>query len=221
MVIRPTERAGVYQDGTWLYTRNAVPGVAVYGERLVSVDGDEYRAWDATRSKCAAYLRRGGRHWPFRPSSSVLYLGAGTGTTLSHLSDICREGTLVAVEISPRAFRELLSVAERRTNILPILADASKPGTYRAHIRSVDVLYQDVAQRDQVGIFLKNASEFLSPGGVGMLIVKARSTDVAANPSKIYAAAERKLQDAGFEIVDRRSLEPFEEDHAVFVVRRR
>jgi fibrillarin-like pre-rRNA processing protein len=221
MVIRPTGRSGVYQDGTWLYTRNAVPGVAVYGEFLVSGEGDEYRRWDAYRSKCAAYLKRGGRVWPFRASSSVLYLGAGTGTTVSHLADICQDGSLVAVEISPRAFRELLVVAERRRNVIPILADASKPETYRTHVRPVDVIYQDVAQRDQVGIFLKNVSAFLSPHGIGMLIVKARSTDVAREPAKIYASAEGTLRDSGFDILDRRSLDPFEADHAALVIRKR
>lgn len=220
MAIRGTQWEGVYADGTWLYTRNLVPGVAVYGEALIHDRADEFRRWDANRSKCAAYLKRGGRHWPFRASSSVLYLGAGTGTTVSHLSDICRQGNLVAVEISPRAFRDLISLAERRVNLIPVLGDASKPETYRTHVRAIDVLYQDVAQRDQVGIFLKNAA-FLPSSGLGMLIVKARSMDVAAAPSKIYVSVEAALRRGGFDIMDRRTLEPFETDHAAFVVRRR
>jgi len=211
----------VYTDGARLYTRNLVPGVAVYGERLVAQEGVEYREWDRRRSKLAALLGKGVGVFPFGKRTDVLYLGAAQGTTVSHLSDICADGTIYAVEVSRRAFQKLLDLSERRHGVMPILADAEHPDTYERLVPPVDVVYQDVAQRDQVGIFLKNASEFLSPGGVGMLIVKARSTDVAANPSKIYAAAERKLQDAGFEIVDRRSLEPFEEDHAVFVVRRR
>ena len=220
MAVRPTDWEGVYSDKRWLLTRNLVPGVAVYGESLLREGEHEYRRWDANRSKLAAYLKCGGRVWPFRSSSSVLYLGAGAGTTVSHISDICDRGTIVAIEVSSRAFRNLLSVAERRMNVIPVLGDASKPETYRSHVREVDVLYQDVAQRDQDAIFLRN-TEFLREGGVGMLMVKARSADVAAEPARIYAHIEGILRERGFAILDRRALDPFEADHAALVVRKR
>src|SRR5207302_250123 len=89
---------GVSTDGPWLLTRNRVSGVSVYGESLPREGGTEYRRWDANRSKLAAYLRCGGRVWGFRGDASVLYLGAGSGTTASHVSDICREGTITAIE---------------------------------------------------------------------------------------------------------------------------
>lgn len=219
MAIRETPQAGVYTDGVWLYTRNLVPGKAVYGEGLTAQDGIEYRKWDATRSKLAAYLKVGGRVWPFHASSSVLYLGAGSGTTVSHLSDICAKGSVVAIEISPRVFRDLVSVAETRPNLNPVLGDAGRPETYRMHVPVVDVLYQDVAQRDQETIFLRNL-EFLKSGGSGMLMVKARSVDVAARPSDIYEHARRSLARQGLEIRDLRALGPFEQDHAAIVVRK-
>ena len=218
MAIRPTELAGVSTDGAWLYTRNLDPGHAVYGEGLVVDQGAEYRKWDATRSKLAAYLKRGGRVWPFRPTTTILYLGAGSGTTASHLSDLCPQGSVVAVEIAPRVFRDLVTVAERRPNLIPILADAAAPDTYRSHVGSVDVLYQDVAQRDQEAIFLRNLG-FLHPGGVAFLVVKARSVDVAAKPADVYATARDRLSRGGCEILDLRSLDPFEADHAMIVVR--
>lgn len=220
MAVRPTEWEGVYADDGWLLTRNLVPGVAVYREGLVQEGGREYRRWDANRSKLAAYLKSGGRVWPFRSTSSVLYLGGGTGTTVSHLSDVCDRGTIVVVEVSSRAFRDLLSVAERRTNLIPVLGDASKPETYRGHVREVDVVYQDVAQRDQEEIFLRNL-EFLRNDGVGILMIKARSVNVAAEPSRIYGSIERALRERGLEVLDRRSLEPFEADHAGLIVRKR
>lgn len=220
MVIRETPHAGVYTDGSWLYTRNLVPGTAVYGEGLVVQDGLEYRKWDAARSKLSAYLKLGGRIWPFRASSSILYLGAGSGTTVSHISDVCSQGTLVAVEVSPRVFRDLVSVAERRPNVLPVLGDAKRPETYRHHVPGVDVLYQDVAQRDQGAIFLRNM-EFVRTGGSGFLMVKARSVDVAARPSDIYKRARDALARRELDVVDVRTLDPFEEDHAAIVVRKR
>ncbi len=220
MSIRPTGVEGVYTDGVWLFTRNLVPGKAVYGERLVRDADGEYRKWDATRSKLAAYLKRGGRVWPFRSSSSVLYLGAGSGTTVSHVSDVCAGGNIVAIEISPRSFRDLVSVAEDRPNLIPILADATQPKTYRGHLNHIDIVYQDVAQRDQEGIFLRNLG-FLRPGGVGFLMVKARSVDVAARPSAVYSRIREALVRDGLEVLDLRELGPFETDHAALVVRKR
>ncbi len=220
MSIRPTDAQGVYTDGVWLFTRNLVPGKAVYGEGLVRDADVEYRKWDATRSKLVAYLKRGGRVWPFRPSSAVLYLGAGSGTTVSHVSDVCDAGSIVAIEISPRSFRDLVSVAESRPNLIPILADAMQPQTYRGHLTHIDIVYQDVAQRDQEGIFLRNL-DFLRPGGVGFLMVKARSVDVAARPSDVYAEIREALVRDGLEVLDLRELAPFETDHAALVVRKR
>ena len=219
MAIRPTRWEGVFADGPWLLTRNLVPGVAVYGESLPEDGGVEYRRWDANRSKLAAYLRSGGLQWPFRPETAILYLGAGSGTTVSHLSDVCVRGSITAVERSSRSFRDLLTLAERRTNLMPVFGDARKPESYGARVGIVDVLYQDVAQRDQGLIFLQNAS-FLRAGGTGFLMIKARSHDVAAEPRKVYAAIRKEAQAAGLEILDIRALDPFEADHAALVVRK-
>ena len=220
MPVRSTEWEGVYSDGPWLLTRNLVPGAVVYGEGLLRSGDEEFRRWDANRSKLAAYLKIGGRMWPFRTASSVLYLGAGTGTTVSHVSDVCVDGMIIAVEISPRTFRDLLALAERRPNLLPVLGDAAKPESYGGRIGSVDVLYQDVAQRDQERIFLQNL-EFLRVGGTGFLMVKARSVDVAVSPAKVYESTRRALLEAGLEVVDLRTLDPFQADHAALVVRKR
>ncbi len=220
MDLQPTAQSGVYTDGAWLYTRSLVPGRVVYGETVLRDHGVEYRSWDANRSKLAAYLKRGGRVWPFTPSSAVLYLGAGSGTTVSHVSDLCPRGTIVAVEISPRVFRDLVTVAESRPNLVPVLADATRPDTYASHAGTVDVLYQDVAQRDQVGIFLRN-ERCLRSGGVGWLMLKARSVDSAARPPDVYAESGEALRNAGFDILDERPLAPYQEDHCAFVVRKR
>ncbi|MGI0149547.1 MAG: fibrillarin-like rRNA/tRNA 2'-O-methyltransferase, partial [Thermoplasmata archaeon] len=140
MAIRATEWEGVYTDGPWLLTRNLVPGVSVYGESLPREGAVEYRRWDANRSKLAAYLRSGGRIWRFRNTVSILYLGAGSGTTVSHLSDVTSRGTITAVEISSRSFRDLLTLAEARPNIVPILGDAAKPESYGSRTGPVDVI---------------------------------------------------------------------------------
>ena len=217
--VRSTEWEGVYADGRWLLTPNLVPGAVVYGEGLVREKGREFRRWDANRSKLAAYLKRGGRVWPFRRRSSVLYLGAGSGTTASHVSDVCAEGTVTAIEISPRSFRDLLVLSEKRPNLVPILGDASKPESYGGRVGSVDVLYQDVAQRDQDGIFLRNL-DLVRSGGIGFLMVKARSADVSASPPAVFDSTKRTLSEAGIEVIDFRILEPFQADHGAVVVQK-
>ena len=62
----------------------------------------------------------------------VLYLGAASGTTVSHVSDIVGpEGLVYAVEFSHRSGRDLINVAKKRTNIIPIIEDARHPHKYR------------------------------------------------------------------------------------------
>lgn len=67
-----------------------------------------------------------------KPGYKVLYLGAASGTTVSHVSDIVGpEGCVYAVEFSQRSGRDLLGVAKKRTNIIPIIEDARHPHKYR------------------------------------------------------------------------------------------
>ncbi|TLZ71193.1 MAG: fibrillarin-like rRNA/tRNA 2'-O-methyltransferase [Methanobacteriota archaeon] len=219
MSVQPTKWEGVYSEGPWLLTRNLVPGATVYGEGLVQSGHDEFRRWDANRSKLAAYLKCGGHSWEFREEASVLYLGAGSGTTVSHVSDICRRGTITAVEVASRSFRDLLALAEARKNLVPVLGDATNPESYASHVGFVDILYQDVAQRDQEGIFLKNLA-LVRAGGFGYLMIKARSQDVAAAPSRVFDAAKRTVVGAGHKPVDLRILSPFQADHAALVVQK-
>jgi len=205
-----------------LATKNLVPGVKVYGEKLARIQGHEYRDWSARRSKLSAYLMRGGRH--FRPTGSedVLYLGAASGTTVSHLSDLLPTGRVFAVEFSARPFRDLLQVASQRTNLVPILSDASRPEPYAPYLlHRVPILYQDIAQRNQAHLFAENARRFLAQKGLGFLAIKARSINVAQPPRSIYEAVKRDLSARNLDVVETVELDPYETDHAMVVVRAR
>ena len=215
--LRPSKYTGVLTDERDFFTPNLVPGVQVYGEKLLGFGGREYRRWNPHRSKLAALMHKGSPVWPFNEKTDVLYLGAASGTTASHISDICTAGRVFCVEISPRVFRKLLDVAALRANMTPFLGDASHPETYRKFVSPVDVVYQDIAQRDQVSIYVKNTS-LLKPGGHGFLVVKARSIDVAAKPTEIFRNVERELTDEGVQVLGTVNLDPFEKDHAVVVV---
>jgi fibrillarin-like pre-rRNA processing protein len=197
---------------------NRDPGHKVYGEDLVSAGGAEYRAWDPRRSKLAAALLNGLDSFPFTPASRVLYLGAASGTTPSHVSDIARDGQVFCVEIAPRPFRDLVGLCERRRNMHPILADASKPSGYAPIVQSVDVVYQDISQKDQVGILHKNLEALPPSTGTAILMVKARSIDVSANPAKIFAKVESQLIELGYGVEERVDLSPHEKDHEAMVV---
>jgi fibrillarin-like pre-rRNA processing protein len=211
--------AGLHEDKGFLWTENKVPGHAVYGERLRKAGGREYRNWNPFRSKVAALARQAPDTPWFGPRDDILYLGAASGTTVSHVSDLT-SGTVYAVEFSPRAVRDLLWNVEPRPNVVPILEDAGAPERYAAYLaQPVAALVQDVAQRHQVEIFLRNLP-FLRPGGLGMLFVKARSINVSQPPEAIYAEVARRLQEAGLRIERQVDLEPFEKDHRAFVVRK-
>lgn len=63
-------------------------------------------------------------------------MGAASGTTVSHVSDIVgKEGVVYAVEFSHRSGRDLVNMAKKRTNVVPIIADARKPLEYRILVK--------------------------------------------------------------------------------------
>ncbi|MEM1822892.1 MAG: fibrillarin-like rRNA/tRNA 2'-O-methyltransferase, partial [Candidatus Hadarchaeales archaeon] len=113
----------------------------------------------------------------------------------------------------------LLSLCARRPNMIPILADARNPASYAPLVREADVIYQDVAQPDQVDIMLKNASMFLKKDGYILLALKARSIDVTKEPREIFRDEIERL-DKEMEILDMKILDPFEKDHAMFVLQK-
>jgi len=217
-LIRETEHPGVFTDGDRLYTRNLRPGTRVYGERLQVSKGVEYREWIPSRSKLAAFLKLGGKRFPLRTDSRVLYLGAASGTTASHVADIAREGVVYCVEFSPRAFRDLVAVCDQRRNMIPILADASQPSTYDFAVEGVEMIYQDVAQRGQAAILIKNMKAF--DIGDGMLALKSRSENVSLPPKKVYETAVSWMRSQGLGVHEILPLDPLERDHAMMVVSR-
>jgi fibrillarin-like pre-rRNA processing protein len=208
---------GVFTDGRRIFTINAVPGRSVYGEKLVRQGSTEFREWDPFRSKLCGAIKKGLKTFPFSKESKVLYLGASTGTTISHLSDIMYEGEIYGIEVSPLMGERLMELAERRTNIIPVMADARHVSEY-AEIPEVDAVYQDVAQPDQDRILAMNAKKFLKKGGIAMLCVKSQSIDVTMDPKKVFAIVEKNLSN-DFEIIEKFYLEPYDKEHEFLVLR--
>ena len=157
-------------DRRTLWTLNAVPGTDVYGESLRRFSGHEHRRWDPNRSKLGAGMLRT-RGAPERllptPGETVLYLGAGHGTSVSHLYDhLCGEanrlkGRLVCVDLAPRCLRDLTFMAAKRPGLVPVLGDARQLAAWGVLLpKQVPWLFQDVAQAGQVDIFLAACKRF-------------------------------------------------------------
>jgi len=211
------------EDGSKrLATKNLAPGHQVYGERLVRFQGVEYRVWDAFRSKLAAAILKGLETVPIQPSHKVLYLGAASGTTASHVSDIVGEkGYVYCIEFAARSIRDLVNnVCTYRMNMSPILADARFPEHYSALVEKVDDIYCDIAQPEQAKVLADNADLFLINQGWIMLAVKAQSIDVTKKPSDVYREEMRTLKKRGFKIEQVVQLEPYDRAHAMIVAKK-
>ena len=212
------------EDGAQrLATKNLAPGRNVYGERLIHYGGVEYRVWDAFRSKLAGAILKGLKTVPIKPTHKVLYLGAASGTTPSHVSDIVGEkGHVYCVEFASRSIRDLVdNVCEYRFNMSPILEDARFPEKYRMFIQGkADDIYCDIAQPEQAKVLADNADVFLAKSGWVILAIKAQSIDVTRDPSDVYRSEMRVLEKRGFRIEEMVNLEPYDKAHAMIAAQR-
>jgi fibrillarin-like pre-rRNA processing protein len=206
-----------------LATKSFAPGKSVYGERLVRFEGVEYRVWDAFRSKLAGAIWKGLKTVPVIPGHKMLYLGAASGTTPSHISDIVgEEGHVYCIEFAQRSLRDLVAnVIVNRSNMSPFLADARMPQKYAMYIsEKVDEVYCDIAQPEQAKVLADNADVFLKAGGWVLLAVKSQSIDVTRPPAEVYEMEARVLENRGFRVEQIVDLEPYDIAHAMIVAQR-
>ncbi|MAE78527.1 MAG: fibrillin [Euryarchaeota archaeon] len=221
----------VMKDGRTLWTLNAVPKTTVYGESLRNFSGTEFRRWDPTRSKLGAALVRTRRAPELllpEEGTTVLYLGAGHGTSISHLHDhLCGaendlSGRLVAVDLAPRCLRELTHMAKSRPGLVPVLGDARKHAAWGVLLpRKVNWLFQDVAQAGQVDIFIAACRRFLERNGTGLLSLKAASERwTGEGEEALFTSVEQTLESSGFEVEERIELAGYEDNHVLFAVRK-
>lgn len=226
VIIEPHRHAGVFVargKEDLLVTKNLVPGESVYGEKRVAIDGPtgkdeiatkiEYRVWNPFRSKLAAGILGGLDHIHIKPGAKVLYLGAASGTSVSHVADIVgQEGIVYAVEFSHRSGRDLINMAKKRTNVIPLVEDARHPMKYRMLVGMVDVIFADVAQPDQARIIALNAHLFLKNGGGIVISIKANCIDSTINAETVFAREVQKLREERIKPMEQITLEPYERD---------
>ncbi|EMR08193.1 rRNA 2'-O-methyltransferase fibrillarin [Pneumocystis murina B123] len=225
VIIEPHRHPGVFVargKEDFLVTKNLVPGESVYGEKRISVEADgkktEYRVWNPFRSKLAAGILGGLDEIYIRPGSKVLYLGAASGTSVSHVADVVGpEGLVYAVEFSHRSGRDLLHMAQKRTNVIPIIEDARHPQKYRMLVGMVDTVFADVAQPDQARIIALNAHTFLKNSGGIVISIKANCIDSTVEAATVFAREVKKLQEERIKPQEQLTLEPYERDHCIVV----
>jgi fibrillarin-like pre-rRNA processing protein len=211
------------EDGSRkLATKNLATGNSVYGERLLKFEGTEYRVWEPFRSKLAAGILKGLKTVPICLEQKVLYLGAASGTTPSHVSDIVGEnGHVYCVEFASRSLRDLVNnVVAFRYNMSPILGDARLPESYSMLVEQVSCIYCDVAQPEQAKLLADNADMFLPSGGWVMLAIKSQSIDVTKDPQEVFRKETAILESRGFSVKQTVGLEPFDKAHVMVVAQK-
>jgi len=223
MNITKTQYQGIFQvqnNKRYLATKNITQKKTFFNEKTFLENNVEYREFSPFRSKLAAAIVKKISLIPIKEGSKILYLGAAHGYTASYISDIVKEnGIIFCLDFAPRVVRDLLFVCEERKNMIPILANANKPESYKNRITEVDIIYQDIAQKNQVDILLKNL-QFLKPKGYVLIAIKSRSIDVTKSPQKIYKDVEEKLKEK-LKIIDKKELDPFEKDHCLFICQKK
>ena len=204
-----------------LYSKNLVPGNKVYGERIITFKGEEYREWDPFRSKLAAMILEKPSLEFLTKDLSCLYLGASSGTTISHLSDIVYEGVIYGVEFAERSMRQLIQNTDKRNNIVPILGNANFPESYANSIFTpIDLVYQDIAQPNQAQIAIENCNYYLKNDGFLILAIKSQSIDSVQKSEKIYIQEKKILEKAGYVIIDSINIHKYAANHIILTVQK-
>lgn len=210
-----------YKDKLIPITKNLVPNFNVYGEDFITIDDQEWRTWDPYRSKFSAALMSKMKKLPQLANKSVLYLGAASGTTPSHFSDIIGlKGRLFALEFSKRVAKKLYEVASVRENMIPLVKDARYPESYSEFVfEEVEIIFQDISQADQTHIFARNVQSFLKSDGIAIISIKSQSIDSSKRPKEVFREQERILEkEFGFNIIERKSIERFEKAHSIIIL---
>nr|BAS01401.1 fibrillarin like-protein [Lotharella vacuolata] len=203
-----------------LVTLNKTPGKSIYGEKLILSFFNnkrlEFRVWNPFRSKLSAAILLGFNSLYFSRGSKILYIGASTGTTISHCSDIIgRKGIIYAVEFSYKCILQLLFTCTNRENIIPIFGDARYPHKYQIIVPIVDSIITDISQPDQTRILGLNALYYLKKKGSFLISIKTRNIDSLSTEEAVFVGEKEKLCKLGLFPTEQISLEPYDRSHAL------
>ena len=218
MNIEKTKFIGIFegwQDKKRVFFTKSIDGKNFFNEFCI----DDYIEFNPKRSKLSAAIIKKISLVPIKENMKILYLGAAHGYTASHISNMIKNGMMFCLDFAPRVVRDLYFICEERKNMAPILGDANDPDAYKSRVEQVDLIYQDIAQKNQVEILFKNL-QFLKNNGHVLLAVKSRSIDVTKRPAEIFNAVEKQLSQK-LKVIDKKELDPFEKDHCFIFAKKR
>jgi len=176
------------------------------------------REWDPFHSKVAAGIKKG-LIPNISKNSKILYLGAAEGYTISFISDLIENGIVYGVDLSPYSMQKLVLLAKERENLIPILEDSNLVEEYKQMIKEkVDLIIQDIAQKNQIDILKKNANIFLKDKGEVILSLKLSAI---TQRDKGIIFDEIKNLEKDFIIIKRTKLEPFEKKHLLIFAKKK
>jgi fibrillarin-like pre-rRNA processing protein len=180
---------------------------------------EKVREWDPNRSKVAAGIKKG--IMPnIKEDDKVLYLGAAEGYTISYISDILTKGKVYGIDISPYSMQKLLILAEKTENIIPILGDCNKPFEYNEIIKEkFDYIIQDIAQKNQAEILIKNSDIFLKEKGLALLSLKLSA--ISQKNHKKTIDDQINILRNKFKIINQKRLDPFEKNHMLILLEKK
>lgn len=226
--IGPHRHSGVFLfrnsvDAIQLLTRNTSSSPDDYGEQRILADfrgkRSEFRSWSPFQSKLAAGIMCGVNNLHLHNGAKVLYLGAGFGRSVTHVSDIVGEtGMVYAVERGLWSGRQLAGLASRRPNIVPVIEDATMPYKYCRQVPAgIDVIFSDLPQADQARSLMLNARHFLAPAGHFVAFLHGPSIESKVPPMEAFAAEAERLILQKLKPLELVILEPFKPGYALVV----
>lgn len=198
---------------------NSIKNLIIKDGMIFTIDlnSGEKRTWDPNHSKVAAGIKKGIKDFPINENSKVLYLGAAEGYTISYISDIASNGIVVGADISAHSMQKLYLLSLERKNLIPLLGDCNKPEEYNEELKGekFDLIIQDIAQKNQVEILVKNSDIFLKAKGYVLLSLKLSALTQKKNSN--LKEDQLELFRKHFNLIDQKKLDPFEKKHMLIL----
>lgn len=157
---------------------------------------------------------------PIKKKDIVLYLGASHGTTAELIAKkVGKDGFVFCLDIAPDVVKKLVETCEKYGNMTALLFDASKPEEYKEKIVKPDVIYQDITQKNQVEIFLKNIAMFLKDNGYAIIALKTKSIDSVKSKEEVLKKVKKQIG-KDIKMVSITDLEPYHKDHYFIICKK-
>lgn len=203
-------------DSPKLATKNLVKGNRFYSEKLVDLNGEEYRIWKPYRSKLASAIINGIEIFPILKKSKILYFGATTGITVSHISDIVgANGKVFVVKDINHRSNFLEKVKRKRANI-KVIDGVENLGQNNSIIGKVDVLYVNLLTQNHINIIM-NLKPYLKDDGYVMLVIKTKLFE-NKNYEELQNDLYKKISHM-FKIIQVIDISDFHKEHSLIIAK--